>query len=121
MGRETRRYVDEEDRLKPKQMDPVWRGVGCLIIVALGIVGYFLSGILLNANMENHWVYIPPVIMAPPFLPWLPPGTALRIVIGLIAVILGYTVISAVYAIMFPIRLGETDVPPLRRSDRRRL
>lgn len=121
MGRETIRYVDEEERMKPKQLNPVWRGVGCLIIVTLGAVGYILSGGLLNANMRNHWIYIPPEIYAPSIFPWLPPGVALRIVLGLMAAMLGYGVISVVYAILFPIRRGELDVPPLSRSDRRKL
>jgi hypothetical protein len=121
MGRETIRYVDEEERMKPRQMNPVWRGVGCLIIVTLGMVGYILSGVLLNANIRNHWIYIPSEIYAPSILPWLPPGAAIRIVIGIMAAMLGYGVISVVYAILFPIRLGETDVPPLRRSGRRKL
>jgi hypothetical protein len=122
MGRETIRYVGEEERiLQGKRMHPVWRGVGCLVIVILGIMGYFLSGILLQANIENHWVYIPPQIMAPAFAPWLPPGTFIRIIVGLLAIMLGYTVISVVYAILFPIKPGETDVPPLRKSQRRKL
>jgi hypothetical protein len=121
MGRETIRYVEEEERMKPRQMNPVWRGVGCLIIVTLGIMGYIVSGILLDANFRNHWIYIPPQIYAPSILPWLPPGAAIRIVIGVMTAMLGYGVVSVVYAIMFPIRRGELDVPPLRRSSRRKL
>lgn len=123
MGFETRRFVDDEHRrLKGGRLHPVWRGVGCLIILVLGVLGYFLSGLILEANFENQWVYIPPDIISPPFAPaWLPPGTLLRLVVGLIAVALGYTVVNVVYAVVFPIKLGETDVPPLRRSDRRKL
>jgi hypothetical protein len=42
-------------------------------------------------------------------------------VVGLIAIALGYTVVNVLYAVFFPIKLGETDVPPLRRSGRRKL
>lgn len=121
MGFETRRFVDDEHRSKRGKLHPVWRGVGCLIIIALGVLGYFVSGMILEANFENQWVYIPPEIISPSFAPWLPPGALLRIVVGLIAVALGYTVVNVIYAIIFPIKLGETDVPPLRRSDHRKL
>jgi hypothetical protein len=102
-------------------MNPLWRGVGCLIIITLGVLGYYLSGVILEANFENEWVYIPAEIISPPFAPWLPPGALLRIVVGLIAIALGYTVVNVLYAVFFPIKLGETDVPPLRRSGRRKL
>jgi len=121
MGRETIRYVDEEKAYEEsKRMNPMWRGIGCLIIVVLGFVGYFVSGLLMTANIENQWVYIPPSLMWPSFAPWLPPGTLIRIVVGLAAVLLGYSAISVVYAIVFPIAPGEHDVPPLKASKRRR-
>jgi hypothetical protein len=121
MGRETIRYVDEEREYEEsKRMNPLWRGVGCLIIVVLGFVGYFVSGLLMTANIENQWVYIPPSLMWLSFAPWLPPGTLIRIVVGLAAVLLGYSAISVVYAIVFPIVPKETDVPPLKASKRRR-
>lgn len=121
MGYETRRFVDDEHRRGIRKMHPVWRGVGCLTIIALGVLGYYLSGMILEANYENQWVYIPADIISPPFAPWLPPGVFPRIVVGLIAVALGYAVVNVLYAVLFPIKLGETDVPPLRRSDRGKL
>lgn len=122
MGRETIRFVDEEDqRAKKGRLHPIWRGVGCLGIVVFGILGYYLSGWLLEANVEQGWIYIPPEIMAPEFLPWLPPGTLLRLVVAVLAVMLGLGVINMVYAFMFPIIPGETDVLPLKPSSRRKL
>jgi uncharacterized membrane protein YeaQ/YmgE (transglycosylase-associated protein family) len=122
MGFETRRFVDDEHRrMRGRRLHPVWRGVGCLVMIALGVLGYFLSGMILEANFENHWVYIPPEIYHPSFAPWLPPGAFLRIIVGLIAVALGYTVVNVLYAVLFPIKLGDTDMPPMRPSDRRKL
>ena len=121
MGRETIRYVDEEERIaKAGRMHPAWRGIGCMIIVFLGIAGYFASGWLLEANLTNGWIYIPPEIMSPAFVSWLPPGTLIRIVVGLIAIMLGYTLFTVGYAILFPRIPGETDVGPIRRSKRRK-
>ena len=122
MGRETIRYVDEEDQISKRgRLHPVWRGIGCLTIVLLGILGYFASGWLLNANNQNQWIYIPPQIMAPEFAAFLPPGTIIRSVVGGIAIMLGYTLISVVYAIVFPLIPGKTDVPALKRTDRRKM
>lgn len=121
MGRETIRYVDEEREYEArKRIHPIWRGVGCLIIVALGFLGYFGSGLIMNANIKNQWVYIPPEMMWPSFAPWLPPGALIRIVVGLAAVLLGYTAITVVYATVFPIVPGKHDAPPVRSPKRRR-
>jgi hypothetical protein len=43
-----------------------------------------------------------------------------RLVITLLALILSFTIVNFMYAVMFPIKPGETDVPPLKRDRRRR-
>jgi hypothetical protein len=122
MGRVTRHYVDEDPELaRRKRIKPLWRGIGCLLIVIFGIIGYYASGWLLEANAKNHWVYIPPELLWPSFARWLPPGTLIRIVVGLLLVMLGFGVFTTVYAVFFPIKPSETDVPPLRPSDRRKM
>ena len=122
MGRETIRYIDRERELAEKyRMHPVWRGVGCLMVVFLGFVGYYASGWLLEANAVNQWVYLPPELLSPSFASWLPQGAFIRIAVGLIVVMLGYGVLNIIYAIIFPVKLGETDEPPLSSMDQRKL
>jgi polyferredoxin len=117
MGRDTWRYAQHErERLAKKRQNPVWRGVGCVLIVVLTIAGYLFSGWFLRENALNNWVYLPPEILTLSFAPWLPYGVAVQLVVAFLFMIFGYGVLSFFYAIAFPIRPGETDAPPLRRS-----
>ena len=45
-------------REKPKeQMNPIWRGVGCLMIVVIGGGSFFLSVFLINLAIKQNWPY----------------------------------------------------------------
>lgn len=122
MGRDTWKYAAQErERAAKKRMNPVWRGVGCLLLVALAVTGYLFANWFLVANFQNAWIYIPNEALNPPFVPaWLFPylggGVMVKLIAGLLFMILGYGVLSVAYAILFPIKPGETDVAPVRRS-----
>ena len=117
MGRDSWRYrKHEEERLKKKRMNPLWRGVGCFMAVVFLLGGYFFADWFLYANLTAGWVPIPMALLAPPQLPWLPAGAAVKIVVGLLFMMLSYGVFSTLYAIAFPVEPGETDSPPLKRT-----
>ncbi|MBI3243931.1 MAG: hypothetical protein HYZ49_16735 [Chloroflexi bacterium] len=45
-------------RDKPKeQMNPIWRGVGCMMVVIIGGGSFFLSMFLLDLWIEQNWPY----------------------------------------------------------------
>jgi len=122
MGRESYRYRQlDKEREERQRMNPIWRGVGCLMMVAFAVAGYAFSGWFLAANARNGWVYLPPAAVQPPFMPsWLPYGLTPRVVVGLLFLLMGFGLVSFVYAIMFPIKPSETDAPtPKRRKQKR--
>jgi hypothetical protein len=126
MGRDTWRYAQlERERAARKRGNPVWRGVGCLLLVALAFAGYYFADWFLIANIENAWILIPYEALNPSFVPtWLAPylggGGMVKLITAGLVMILGYGILSIVYAILFPIRLGETDVAPVRRGRARK-
>ena len=118
---EFREAVSKHDR--ERRLHPVWRGVGCILLVLLALAGYGLSGWFLVANQENAWIYLPYELYYPPFLPdylsFLPPGFFIRVGIGLLVMIFGYGLLSFFYAVFFPIKPKETDAPPLKRRKKK--
>lgn len=122
MGRDTWRYAQHErEREIKKRRNPIWRGVGCVLLVLLAMAGYFVSGWFFVANAQQQWIYLPPGIMVIPFAPWLPRGMLAQLFVALVVVLFGYAFLSFLYAIFFPIKPGETDVPPLKRGGPRKI
>ena len=116
MGRDSWRYrIQEETRRKKKRVNPIWRGVGCMVMVAVTLAGYFFSGWFLRANAQAGWILIPAEVIRPAFAPWLPSYLIVQVVVAFLFMILSYGIVSTIYAIAFPIKLGETDAPPLKR------
>lgn len=122
MGRDSWRFrMQEEERLKRKRMNPIWRGVGCFLMVMLTLAGYLFSNWFLIQNAVNNWVFLPAEVIRPSFLPaWVPPGAMVSAIVAFLFLIFSYGLVSTFYAIAFPAKLGETDSPPLRRSGPRR-
>jgi hypothetical protein len=107
--------LDEERAVKGR-LHPAWRGVGCLLVVLLGIGAFFFSGWFLNAGL----VYIPMAARRPAFAPWLPDYFVVQLIISAIFMIASFTIVSWIYAVAFPIQPGEFDAPPVKRQPRKR-
>lgn len=124
MGRRGTWQFAELDRQREerKALNPVWRGVGCLSIVFFTVVGYLFSGWFLTQNAANRWIFLPPNLINPrfprqlSFLSFLGGGTLIQIIVALLFMLLTVAVLNFIYAIAFPIRPGELDVPPLKRK-----
>ncbi len=102
-----------------KQINPVWRGIGCLLILALSVSGYLFAGWFLRANAQNGWIYIPPEVIRPPYISLiLPPGLLFQVVVAALFMLLSFGLLSFFYALFFPKQPGEKDVPTPRRRRR---
>jgi len=121
MGRDSWRFrqVDAE-REKRKRPNPMLRGIGCILIIVLSLAGYAFAELFLRANTQTHWIPIPAGLVRLSFATWMPDGLAIKLVLAFLFMIVSYGIMSFAYAIVFPIRLGETDSPPLRQRPRRR-
>lgn len=127
MGKETFTFRDTEmAREKRRQMSPVWRGVGCLLLVLMTAAGFWFAGWFMQANQTNEWVYLPPELVFHTFMPaWtraaqLPPGMLVQLIVGFLFMVFGYGILSFSYAVLFPIQPGPTDVPTPKRRPRPR-
>ncbi|MBN2555211.1 MAG: hypothetical protein JXA97_04665 [Anaerolineales bacterium] len=113
MGRDTWRYKQlDEEREQRGKLNPIWRGVGCMLAVVLGMISFFFARWFLAQNL----IYIPPEIRVLSFAPWLPKDFLVLGVISILGMLIGYGIINTIYAIAFPIKPGDTDVPPLKRA-----
>jgi len=125
------------NRLAPpprtREVHPVMRGIGCIMIVLVPILAYGISVLLVNYGAKNGWP-IPPGWYGNPTFPALlwrltgltPVLTFLQaqtnltanivftiaisvVVFGIMSVVYGY-----IYTVFGPPRYGPQDAPPFR-------
>ncbi len=119
----------------PKEVNPLWRGVGCLMIAIVPIFSFGLGYITLDIAKEQGWP-VPYELFLTPTMPKIfYASTPLANILGpLFAIqgLYGYILftavyifvvggaISAIYSILYravsPSRYGPTDVPPENRK-----
>lgn len=115
----------QSQQMKPKpQMNPIWRGIGCIILLVLAIGGYLAAGFLLDLNQRDPFLpFAVPANFSVVIIKGLPavPG---RILVQLGAMVLvdifAYAFLVIVYGIINPPRLGPQDAPPPERRKGRK-
>ena len=114
----------DQERQKAKRMNPTWRGVGCLLIVGIGALGYLFANWFLVQNAINNWFYLPPELINPT-IPvvgnLLDGGNLIRLVVAMTFLLFAFAFMNFLYAIFFPVQPGEYDLPlpKMRKRPRR--
>lgn len=111
---------------RPWKIHPIWRGIGCLLLILIPIMAYAGAVILVQANAEQHWLPMPRELTQTVELPILggfKQFYAIAIVTVLL-IIIGYGLITFIYSLLYsavgPPQLGPLDAPPIRRSPPKR-
>jgi hypothetical protein len=117
---------------KQKEPHPIWRGIGCLMIILLPIISYALADATIQAGIDARWSFLPYELLGRPQFPdivwdyWqisrlVYPITKIDNLYANLALAFFYLVIfgglaSLGYAIIYrylgPSRYGPQDVPP---------
>ena len=105
----------ERQRLKDRTMNPLWRGVGCVLIAIMAAFGWFFADWFLRANAVNRWIVIPRQLFYPPGLSFLDGGMLIKAAVAFLSLLMAWGIMNFVYAIFFPVRPGEHDVETPRR------
>ncbi len=113
----------EKERKEAHRMNPVWRGVGCLLVVVIGVVGFLFANWFLVQNSINGWIFFPREVINPniPVVgDLLAGGNLIRIVVALTFLLFAFAFMNFFYAIFFPVKAGEYDVQTPKRLRKRR-
>ena len=114
-----------ESTLKKKDMNPIWRGIGLIILVLLTVGAFWLAGYVLDKQLLAPYLpFAVPSNFTVTIAKWLPtlPGKLLvQIGAALLIDVVSYGVIVVIYAIINPIRPGPTDAKQPRGRGRRSL
>ena len=110
---------------RPWEIHPVWRGIGCLLIVLIPILSYAGAVILVQENNVRGWMPVPPEFARAMVLPVLGrvPYLVANLVVAVILAVAGFVLLTVLYSIFYsligPSRYGPMDSPPQDSLPRR--
>jgi len=124
MGR-YRSYTRQEVKEKPWDVHPIWRGIGCILIILIPLMAYAGAVVLIQENIENKWVGLPPELTGSYVIPYLGFNINFGVIAAtLLLMFIGFGVLVIVYSFMYsligPARYGPLDAPPIKRKPRKR-
>lgn len=113
-------YATNKDKPLPRrEIHPVWRGVGFLLILLVPVLAYAGTLVLLDANAKHHWIRIPAELVARGPDPLLYAKVILTIVLIFLLSIVVLLITFVFHRMFAPPRYGPQDVPPIPYRGRR--
>ncbi len=107
-------YATNHDGPPPRrEIHPVWRGVGFLLILLVPILSFAGALVLLDANTKHNWVRIPAELVAHGSDPLLYAKIILTLVLIFLLSIVVLLITFVLYRVFAPPRYGPQDVPPI--------
>lgn len=124
MGR-YRSFTRQEVKERPWDVHPIWRGIGCILVILIPIMAYAGAVVLVRENFENNWVALPPELTGSLVIPYL--GATVyyaEIAATFVLMFFGFGVLVVIYSFLYslvgPPRYGPLDSPPIKRKPKKR-
>jgi hypothetical protein len=116
MGKYTRPYLHPQSRIKRIPIHPVWRGLGCLLIILIPIISFAAARLLVQANSEQGWIVIPDELAGAFSAPFVGVVTYTDLAVTMIVLIVFFGLATILYSMVYrlfgPPRYGPLDSPP---------
>lgn len=137
MSKYTMYARNQPPKPRPWRVHPIWRGIGCVMILIIPIMSYAGGYLLVEANQQQHWLPVPAELMktirlgVPLSLQNVVPWSWSMNVRHLYATLLvmavlmfiGFGALMILYAVIYrvtgPSFLSPLDAPPIHRERRR--
>lgn len=102
---------------KPRRaVHPIWRGIGCVLIIMIPILSYAIASLVVEANLKQHWFQIPKEIAGSFTIPVVGAVGYTQLALTVIIMVIGYGLLTVFYAFIYrlfgPSSLGPMDAPP---------
>lgn len=110
----------------PWKIHPVWRGIGCLMILIIPALAFAGAILVVQANADQKWVPIPAELSQGLTLPLF--GTVESIlavvIVAVLLALIGFGVMTIIYSLVYsligPPRYGPQDAPPIHNKPNNR-
>lgn len=109
-------YQPQSRRSIIPPVHPVWRGIGCFLLILLPIVAFAGAKILVQVNFTQRWVQVPAELGGSFVVPIIGRVHYADLAVTMILIVIGFALLTVVYAVLYRIlgipRYGPLDSPP---------
>ena len=109
-------YQPKSRRTIIPPIHPVWRGIGCFLLILLPIIAFAGAKILVQANSQQRWIQMPSELYGSFSIPVIGRVFYADLAVAVILIVIGFAVITVGYSIIYRIigipRYGPLDSPP---------
>lgn len=98
------------------RVHPIWRGIGCLMLVIVPLISWAIADMFVQANKEGHWLDVPPGMSGPSGFP----DIFITVMVTVIVAIMLFGLYTVIYMLMYkmtgPPTYGAMDAPPTKKK-----
>jgi hypothetical protein len=127
MGMKYGRYEKQmQPKKRPWEIHPIWRGIGCLLLILIPILSYAGAVLLVKANVDHRWVPAPFELMRTVDIPIVLISIDhlfANLMVAVLLMLIGFGILmmfySLLYSVLGPPRYGPLDSEPIRTPPKR--
>jgi hypothetical protein len=109
-------YQPKSRRTIIPPVHPVWRGIGCFLIILVPVIAFAAARMLVQANSQQRWVEVPVELSGFFVVPSIGRVFYADIALTAILIVIGFAVITIAYSVIYRFigipRYGPLDSPP---------
>ena len=109
---------------RPWRIHPIWRGIGCLMMIIIPVLSYAAAVLLVQENVKQGWLPVPYQFARTIALPFLGDVEYLiaNLLVTVVISLIGFGIFTSLYSLMYsmlgPSQYGPLDSPPLHRGQK---
>jgi len=108
-------YAQTSRSLRTRSVHPIWRGIGCFLLILLPIISFAGAKLLVQANIEQRWINIPQELTGSFSAPLVGRVLFADLAVWIILIVIGFGMLTVIYALFYrllgPSR-GPLESPP---------
>jgi hypothetical protein len=109
-------YIARSRRSVFASIHPVWRGIGCFLLILLPILAFAGSKLLVQRNFQQRWIDLPRELELWFVIPVLGRVFVADIALTILLLVIIFGIATVIYALLYrllgPPRPGPLDSPP---------
>lgn len=107
---------------RPWDVHPIWRGIGCIMMILIPILSYAAAVLLVEENLQQKWLPIPREFAQAVTIPMIGtfPYLYANLLVAAVLSLIGFGILTVLYSFIYsllgPSRYGPLDSPPVRSA-----